>query len=202
MNGTGVGAIVGVALLVGLGVGVGFGPPVPLPDRRIFCGLFSALSLTNTKPFMPPLSDGAKLTLTVHCAPDPNVAPQVVVIGNTVELLEVIPPINIGTGLLFVNVTVLVVAGGAPTMAVPNAIERGAMVRTPCLPTPFIVTLGGFGFDALLWITSSPVFPLTPLGVKTIGTAHLVPGVMVVQLFGCTANSGSDDCIASMATGD
>lgn len=50
-------------------------------------------------------------------------------------------------------------------------------------------------------MTRSAVFPFTPVGVKTSGTPHLVPGAMVAQLFGWTANSGSDDCIASIVTG-
>lgn len=137
-------------MLVGFAVGVGFGPPVPLPDRRIFCGLFIALSVMNTNPSIPPLRCAMKLALTVHCAPIAKVAPQVVVIGNTAGLLEVIPVIAIGTGLLFVSVAVLLLVGGAPTVAVPNPSDLGLMLSRPCLPTPFSVTLGGFGLDALL----------------------------------------------------
>ena len=101
-------------MLVAFAVGVGFGPPVPLPDRRIFCGLFIALSVMNTNPSIPPLRCAMKLTLTVHWPPIAKVGPQVVVIGNTAGLLEVIPAIVIGTGSLFVRVVVLLLVGSAP----------------------------------------------------------------------------------------
>jgi hypothetical protein len=158
--------------------------PMPLPDKEMVVGLFTALLVTVTDPVRAPAAVGVNVTLMVQLAPTARLVPQLFVCAKSpVAAIELIVAAAVPPFVSVVDCAAVV----EPTTVDGNARLPGeAESAGPGdVPVPVRLTVVG-PLASLVETVSVPVRVPAAAGWNVTLTVHEAPAPMLVpQVFVC-----------------